>query len=82
MGEEESIVRQIIAEIFEMDERDVTPDRSIFELGGDELDMVEIVMTLEEEMDIEFPDGTLLINPESNKQFSVGDVINSVSDLS
>lgn len=69
------VVMQIIAEIMEIDEADMSPDLTMHDLGADELDMVEVTLALEQAMDIEFPDSSLLINPEKEQNFSVGDVI-------
>lgn len=81
MREEDTVVMQIIAEIMEVSEADMAPDITMFELGADELDMVEITMALEQAMDIEFPDSRLLINPEKDNKFTVGDVIKIASEF-
>ncbi len=80
MNEEDQIVIEIIADIMELDEGDITPELTLFDIGADELDMVEVTMALEEAMDIEFPDSQLLINPESQKGFKVDDVINIAAE--
>ncbi|MBU3914834.1 acyl carrier protein [bacterium] len=80
MKEEDQIVIQIIADIMELDEGDITPELTLFDIGADELNMVEVTMALEEAMDIEFPDNSLLINPESKKDFKVGDIINIAAE--
>ncbi len=81
MREEDTIVMQIIADVMEIKETDITPETSIFELGADELDMVEITMALEQAMDIEFPDSRLLINPEKEQKFLVDDVLKIASEF-
>ncbi|RKU30155.1 acyl carrier protein [Candidatus Poribacteria bacterium] len=48
---------EIIAEQLKVDEDNVIPDASFDDLGADSLDKVELVMTLEEEFDLEIPDG-------------------------
>ena len=48
---------EIIAEQLKVDEHNVIPDASFDDLGADSLDKVELVMTLEEEFDLEIPDG-------------------------
>ncbi len=49
---------EIIAKQLGVDEDSVTPDASFMEdLGADSLDTVELVMALEEEFDLEIPDG-------------------------
>ncbi len=81
MREEDQIVIQIIADIMELDEGDISPELTLFDIGADELDMVEVTMALEEAMDIEFPDSQLLINPENKKDFKVDDVINIAAEF-
>ena len=81
MRDEDRVVMQIIAEIMEVDEADMSPDLSMYELGADELDMVEVTMALEQAMEIEFPDSRLLINPEKETKFKVADVIKIASEF-
>jgi len=50
-------VKKIIAEQLGVEEDEVTPEASFVEdLGADSLDTVELVMALEEDFVIEFPD--------------------------
>ncbi len=50
-------VKSIIVEQLGVDENQVTPEASFTDdLGGDSLDVVELVMALEEEFKIEIPD--------------------------
>ena len=50
-------IRAIVSEQFGVNMAEVTPDASILDdLGADSLDVVELVMTLEDEFDIEVPD--------------------------
>jgi len=50
-------IRTIIAEQFGVNMAEVSPDSSIIDdLGADSLDVVELVMTLEDEFDIEVSD--------------------------
>ena len=50
-------IRTIIAEQLGLDVAEVSPDSNILDdLGADSLDVVEFVMTLEDEFDIEVPD--------------------------
>ncbi len=81
MNEEDQIVIQIIADIMELDEGDISPELTLFDIGADELDMVEVTMALEEAMDIEFPDSQLLIDPEKQKNFKIDDVINIAAEF-
>jgi acyl carrier protein len=50
-------VKKIVVEQLEVDEEKVVPNATFTnDLGGDSLDIVELVMALEEEFDIEIPD--------------------------
>ena len=50
-------VKGIIVSQLGVDAKQVTPEASFTDdLGGDSLDVVELVMALEEEFDIEIPD--------------------------
>ena len=50
-------IRTIVSEQFGVNMAEVTPDSNILDdLGADSLDVVELVMTLEDEFDIEVPD--------------------------
>ena len=53
----EEKVKNIIVEQLGVDMESVTPEASfIDDLGADSLDIVELVMTMEEEFDLEIPD--------------------------
>lgn len=50
-------LRKIIAEQLSVDEEDVVPEASFIEdLNADSLDLVELIMTLEEDFDIKISD--------------------------
>jgi acyl carrier protein len=50
-------LRKIIADQLSVDEEDVVPEASFIEdLNADSLDLVELIMTLEEEFDIKISD--------------------------
>lgn len=50
-------LQKIIAEQLEIDEKDITPDSDIIDdLGADSLDIVDLVMSIEDEFGIEVPD--------------------------
>ena len=52
-----SRIQKIIAKKLNVDEQKVTPEASLVDdLGADSLDTVEVVMSFEEEFDIEIPD--------------------------
>jgi len=59
----------------------MSAELTLLDLGADELDMVDITLALEQAMDIEFPDSRLLINPEKNAEFTVGDIIGIASEF-
>ena len=53
----EAKLRKIVAEQLSVDEEDVVPEASfIDDLNADSLDLVELIMTLEEEFDIKISD--------------------------
>lgn len=50
-------IKEILVDQLHVDESDVTPDASfIDDLGADSLDIVELIMTMEEEFGIEIPE--------------------------
>ena len=60
MSTVEQQVKAIVAEQLGVKQEQVTNDASfVDDLGADSLDTVELVMALEEEFDIEFPDEVL-----------------------
>ena len=63
-------VREILCQQLDVEEDQVTMDSSIVEnLGADSLDLVDLIMSLEDEFDIEIPDSDV----ESIK--TVGDIV-------
>jgi len=53
----EEKVKKLIAETLDVDISDVVPEASLIDdLGADSLAIVELIMTMEEEFDIEVPD--------------------------
>ena len=53
----EDKVRKIIADKLSVDLEEVVPDASfVDDLGADSLDLVELIMTMEEEFDIDISD--------------------------
>jgi acyl carrier protein len=53
----EDKVKKLIAEKLDLDVSDVVPEASLIDdLGADSLAIVELIMTMEEEFDIEVPD--------------------------
>ena len=63
-------VRDIIVDQLDADENEVTLDASIIDdLGADSLDVVDLVMSIEEEFDVEIPD------EEVENIKTVGDIV-------
>lgn len=68
-------VKSIIVDQLDVEEEKVTPDANIQEdLGADSLDIVDLVMSFEEEFDIEIPDDQV----ENIK--TVGDIVKYIED--
>ena len=68
-------VREILVDQLDVDEDAVTMEASIQnDLGADSLDIVDLVMSLEEEFDCEIPDEEI----ENIK--TVGDIVNYIED--
>ncbi len=71
----EQLIRKIVAKQLDVTEEQVTDEaRFIDDLGADSLDIVELVMTIEEEFDIEIPDEA------AEKITTVGDAIAYVKE--
>ena len=68
-------VRAILAEQLDLDENSIEMDSAIVDdLGADSLDIVDLVMSLEDEFDAEIPDEAI----ENMK--TVGDVVHFLED--
>ncbi len=66
-------VKSIVADQLDVEEEKVTSEANITEdLGADSLDVVDLVMSIEEEFDIEIPDEAV----ESIK--TVGDIVSYI----
>ncbi len=73
-GNTEERVRNIICDQLAVEPEKVTTTASfIDDLGADSLDIVELVMTMEEEFDMEIPD------EEAEKLRTVGDVVRYIT---
>ncbi len=73
----EERVRTIICDQLQVDQEKVKMAASFIEdLGADSLDIVELVMTMEEEFDMDIPDD------EAEKMKTVGDVVNYIATKS
>lgn len=69
-------LKKIIAEQLNVDEDIITPESSFKDdLGADSLDIVELVMAVEEEFDIEFPD------EDAEKISTVADAAEYISSM-
>ncbi len=63
-------VKKIIAEKLSVDIEEVVPEASfVDDLGADSLDLVELIMSMEEEFDIDIPD------EDAEKMLTVKDAI-------
>ena len=68
-------VKGIIVEQLGVSDTAVTMEASfIDDLGADSLDIVELIMSLEEEFDMEIPDA------DAEKVVTVGDVVDYIKD--
>ena len=63
-------VKAILAEQFDVDEDKITADTDLQEdLGADSLDVVDLLMSIEDEFDVEVPD------EEIENMKTIGDVV-------
>ena len=68
-------VKAILSEQFDVEEDSITAETTLADdLGADSLDVVDLVMSLEDEFDIEIPDEEI----ENIK--TVGDVVKYIED--
>ena len=68
-------LKKIIAEVFNVDEEEITMETTfVDDLGADSLDVFQIIMGLEEEFDIEIP------NEEAEKIVTVGDAVEQIKN--
>ena len=68
-------IRSIIAEQLDLDEETITMDSDCVEdLGADSLDMVDLVMSFEDEFGIEVPDEAV------EKVKTVGDIVRYIEE--
>ena len=66
-------LKQIIVEVLNVDEDEITMDTTfIDDLGADSLDVFQIIMGLEEEFDIEIP------NEQAEKIVTVADAVEQI----
>lgn len=78
MADEDAIfarLKQLILDQLEVEADEVTPDaRFIDDLGADSLDIVELIMSLEEEFDLEIPD------EHAERIVTVGDAVTYIKE--
>lgn len=67
-------LRAIICEMLELEEDEVTAESSFADLGADEIDMVDIAMSIEDDFNVEITEETL----EGFK--TVGDAVNFLEE--
>ena len=68
-------IRAILCDQLDVEEQDITMDSNIAEdLGADSLDVVDLIMSIEDEFEIEVPDDQI----ETIK--TVGDVVNYIEN--
>ena len=68
-------VKAIIIDLLQVSEDSVTLDANFTDdLGADSLDLVELIMGIEEEFNLEIPDG------EAEKVVTVGDVVDYIKE--
>jgi len=69
----EDTAKKIIADKLSVDLEEVVPEASfVDDLGADSLDLVELIMSMEEEFDIDIPD------EEAEKLVTVQDALNYI----
>ena len=70
-------VKKILCDQLDLDEEQVTEDSEVIDdLGADSLDIVDLVMTLEEEFDTEIPDEDI------ERLRTVGDIVKYIEERS
>ncbi len=69
-------LKEIIADVLNVDENEITMDTTfVDDLGADSLDVFQIIMGIEEEYDIE------IAQEEAEKIVSVGDAVEAIRNL-
>jgi len=71
-------LRGVIAKQMQIDESKIALDSKLDDLGVKSLDLVEIIMSIEDEFGIEIPDDAM---QASSKYKSVGDLVELGADL-
>lgn len=69
-------IRKLLSEQLDIDEEEITMESTLLEdLGADSIELVDLVMSVEEEYDIEVPDDAL------DNIVTVGDAVNYLENL-
>ena len=69
-------IRKLLSEQLDIDEEEITMESTLLEdLGADSIELVDLVMSVEEEYDIEVPDDAL------DNIRTVGDAVRFLEDL-
>ena len=69
-------IRKLLSEQLDIDPEEITMDSTLLEdLGADSIELVDLVMSVEEEYDIEVPDDAL------DDIRTVGDAVNYLENL-
>ena len=68
-------VRIIVADLFDVEKSEITQETSFYDLGADELDMVDIAMSLEDDFNTEITDEVL------EKFNTIGDIVKYLEDV-
>ena len=69
-------IRKLLSEQLDIEEDDITMESTLLEdLGADSIELVDLVMSVEEEYDIEVPDDAL------DDIRTVGDAVNYLENL-
>lgn len=69
-------IRKLLADQLDIDEEEITMDSTLLEdLGADSIELVDLVMSIEEEYDIEVPDDA------TDDIRTVGDAVRYVENL-
>ena len=68
-------IKKIFAQDFDIDESEITPDANIYDdLGLDDIDIYDMVMSVEDDFEIELPD------EEPERISTIGDLIKFIEN--
>lgn len=70
-------VKEVVAEVFSVDEKQLTLETNLVaDLGAESLDVITLLMEFEESFDRKIPD------EDAEKLITIGDAVNYIIDLS